>query len=283
LKTAAVLTYPGHFLMTLLCLRSIRRHYPGISKITVLYDDLAPAWPHYAQDCQRLYGADLVPYSSLPGIKQCDVGWWRAQLIKLHVDLLLPGDRWFVVDGDVIFDEPCDVVDVTPYSPWVDQRDNILDAMVTRYVEHMLGQSPCRVTVPEHSLVITSVIPFRWLDREQLTSLRSHVCCVTGQTSMLDYHCELFRSQGIVGYVPEGDRMVMHEWELIEAWNHLHRPGRYRLEMTGSGYQMDQDTSQFIGPRFRHNSLRDRDLGRPWFQRQDIQVTDDVWAKIMHA
>ena len=270
--------------MTALCLRSIRKHYPDISQIYVLYDDMAPAWPGYEQDCQTLYtGAILKPYTDLSGLDQCDVGWWRAQLVKLHVDLMLPEDEWLVVDGDVIFDEHVELRDISPYSPWVAQRDNILDSMVTHYVDHMLGQPRCRLSVPEYSTIITSIIPFRWLDREQLTSLRDHVCRATGRGDMLAYHCELFRNQGIVGYVPEGDRMVMHEWELIEAWNHLHRPGRYRLEMTGAGYQMDLDTTGFQHPRFRHNSLRDRDLGRPWFERQDIQVADDVWAKIMHA
>ena len=279
-----MLTYPGHLLMTALCLRSIRKHYPDIGKIYVLYDDLAPTRLDYATTCADLYSpAELVPYSRLTGIQACDVGWWRAQLIKLHVDLLLPGDRWFVVDGDVIFDEPCDVVNVTPYSPWVDERDCMIDQMVDRYINHMLGVSAGRVTVADYPLIITSIIPFRWLDREQLTSLRSHVCAVTGQTSMLDYHCDLFRSQGIVGYMPEGDRMVMHEWDLIEAWNHLHRPGRYRLVMTGSGYQIDQVTNDFQSPRFRHNSMRDREIGRGWFEAQDIAITDDLWAKISHA
>lgn len=270
--------------MTALCIRSIQRFYPYIGKIYVLYDDLAPAWPGYVDDCRQLYaGTNFKPYSHLPGIDQCDVGWWRAQLIKLHVDELLEGHEWFVVDGDVIFDEHVDLTDITPYSPWVDQRDSILDQMVTNYVDHMLGMADRRVSVRDYRLVITSIIPFRWLDREQLTSLRAHVCQATQQRNMLNYHCALFRNQGIVGYVPEGDKMVMHEWELIEAWNHLHRPNRYRLLMTGSGYQIQMNTIGHPSPRFRHNSLRDRELGRAWFENQDISLSDDLWAKIMNA
>lgn len=270
--------------MTVLCLRSIRKHYPDIGTIYVLYDDLAPAWPGYADDCAQYYeDVELIPYSNLVGLAQCDVGWWRAQLIKLHVDLLLPGDEWLVIDGDVIFDEHCDLVNVTPYSPWIDQRDHLIDRMVDRYIDHMLGVNNGRVRVSDYPLIITSIIPFRWLDREQLSSLRDHVCRLHDQTSMLDYHCELFRTQGIVGYMPEGDRMVMHEWDLIEAWNHLHRPGRYRLELTGSGYQIQMDTTGFQHPRFRHNSMLDRDLGKEWFEQQDILISDDLWHKIMHA
>lgn len=288
MKTAAVLTYPGHMLMTVLCLRSIQQHYTDIEKIYVLYDDIADAWLDYPRDILNLYipchkHVELMPYSYLPNIDRCWVGWWRAQLIKLHVDLVLPGDEWFVVDGDVIFDETCDVRNITPYSPWIDQRDNVLDQMVGRYVDHMLGTVNARVSIPEYPLIITSIIPFRWLDREQLSSLRAHVCKTTAQTDMLHYHCDLFVSQDIVGYVPEGDRMVMHEWELIEAWNHLHRPDQYQLVMTGSGYQVTMDTTGFQHPRFRHNSMLDRDLGREWFERQGITTTDELWNKIAHA
>ena len=87
----------------------------------------------------------------------------------------------------------------------------------------------------------------------------------------------------IVGFSPEGDRMVMHEWELIEAWNHRHRSRLYTIEPGGNGYHIYTHTSGLIsGRRFRHSSMRDAEVGRQWIQNQGITVTDGLWYKAEH-
>ena len=271
--------------MTVLCIRSIRKNYPDITNICVLYDDLCTSWPDYAKDCERLYveASNIIPYSRLAGINRCQVGWWRAQLIKLHVDLMLPGNEWFVIDGDVIFDDKINVEYRTPYSTHANSNDSILDSMVNRYVDRMLGRVNSRFRIEPWPMVVTSCIPFRWLSRSQLASLRQYVERVNNQKSFLDWHCDMFLSQDIVGFVPEGDRMVMHEWELIEAWNQLDQPGRYQPMEASAGYHTLTHTSNLKSPKFRHSSLRDRDIGRIWFEHQSVPIDNALWARISHA
>lgn len=267
-------------------MRSIRHWYPKLSQIYIIYDDLAGSWPDYQQDLRREYDqwfvkpCALIPYSYLPGINRCDVGWWRQQLIKTHIDLLVPGDIWFVVDGDVIFDESVDMVDRTPVAVRGDPIDP-MSQMIDRYVDRVLGKENSRVTY-DGKYCITSVIPFRVLDREQLQSLRSYSERQLG-TDFLSWHIDMMAAGQIVGFVPEGDRMIMHEWELIEAWNHLHRPGRYILESGGNGYHTYTHTSALTsGRRFRHSSMRDAEVGRSWIENQGIIVDDRLWHKAEH-
>ena len=274
--------------MTALCLRSLYYFYQDITRFYVLVDDLAPSWPNYLDQCAWLYHdyvpqCEIIPYSNLSGLDQCPVGWWRAQLVKLHADHLLPGDRWFVVDGDVIFDEHIDIEERTPYSVKINPDSQIMDSMVDRYIDTMLNRSDSRIVVDPWPKVVTSAIPFRWLERDQLQSLRQYVQKVNQQSSFLHWHIEMFRQQEIVGFVPEGDRMVMHEWELIEAWNHLYQPGRYQMHLASGGYHTSTHTAALEPPRFRHSSLRDRDLGQQWFSRQGIDVPSPLWERIQNV
>ena len=272
--------------MTEICVRSIRRWYPDLHRIYIIYDDLAGSWPDYEQDLRCEYDQwfikpyAMIPYSNLSGINRCDVGWWRQQLIKTHIDQLVPGDTWFVVDGDVIFDESVDLSNRTPV--FVGGYSNHpIDIMCGRYIDRVLGHKNSRVMY-DGKFCVTSSIPFRVLDREQLQNLRSHAEQQVG-SEFLSWHINTMSSGEIVGFVPEGDRMVMHEWELIEAWNHLHRPGQYVIEPGGNGYHTYTHTSALnCGRRFRHSSLRDAEIGRQWIENQSIAVTDKLWFKAEH-
>ena len=276
-----VLTYPGHFLMTLLCLKSLEKFYSP-DRYYVLYDDLSsPAWPDYVDDCLTHYqfnNITLIPYTQVhPEIKKCDVGWWRQQLIKLCVDLCLPEDQWLVVDGDVIFDEHIDVRGVTPVH-LREEHSSPISIMVTRYVETMLKAPRIKVN---GQTAITSSIPFRWLDRTGLVGLRN---CVSSNLGLdcITAHVEMFKSCDIVGYDPTASKMVMHEWELIEAYNQLQRSEQFRIVETGSGYHTDSDTTLMLpGHRFRHSSMMDAQFSQSWFAQQGFVVPDDIWNKCL--
>jgi hypothetical protein len=282
--TAVVLTYPGHFLMTGLCLKSLDQHYPSIRRVYVLFDDLSErAWPSYFEDMRKFLqpntSANLVyiPYSQVHDhMHRCEVGWWRQQLIKLTLDTFLPEERWFVVDGDVVFDQHIDIQNATPIHTIYGRQDE-LSEMVTRYVDTVMGVPNTRSWLPD---AITSSIPFRWLTRENLAGLRKHAENNIGD-EFVKWHIDQMLDQEIVGYVPEGDKMVMHEWELIEAWHHYHAPNHYKLLETGSGYQPEVDTSQQISQyRFRHGSYIshvDSHLTLSWFVSQGLDVPMTVW------
>jgi hypothetical protein len=271
--------------MTALCIKSIRHFYSNIQTIYVVYDDMACAsWPNYHDDATDYYNnigfgpIVLKRFTEIhPEISRCNVGWWRQQLVKLSVDLLLPEDEWLVIDGDVIFDERIHIEKITPVHVRGDDV-NPLTVMVSRYVDTFLGKEHSRVRA-RNLPTITSSIPFRWLDRAGLSSLRQHVHDILGEDFFVA-HTRRFRECEIVGFVPEGDKLVMHEWELWEAYNHLTRSGQYQIVETGSGYHTMTHTS-FCAPgyRFRHSSCQDAEITHQWLQQQSIPVPDHLWAK----
>jgi hypothetical protein len=277
----AVLTYPGHFFITRLCIESIQQHYPEVTQIHVLYDDSATGvWTSYADDCRAYYPGNLQfhSYGSVdPNIALCPVGWWRQQLVKLCIDKLLSGPEWFVVDGDVIFDEQVDIYRVTP----VHNREletSPLSIMVTRYVDYMLGHTSSRVKV-NNQYTITSSIPFRWLDRAGLTHIRQLAEAQMHKDFVLG-HNELFAKEEIVGYDESASKMVFHEWELFEGYNNIFRRSDYKIVETGSGYHTIADTSKCIpGHRFRHSSLLDAEVGSEWLTSQGLSISPEHWAK----
>lgn len=280
-----VLTYPGHFFITKLCIESIRRHYPETTQIHVLFDDSARGlWQNYGQNCREYYqnGVQCYPYGSIdPTILQCPVGWWRQQLVKLCIDKLLTRcNEWFVVDGDVIFDERINIQKITP----VHDREvtsSPTAIMVARYVDYMLGSNNSRVQINNRT-VITSSIPFRWLDRAGLMHLRK-IAEEQMQKDFILGHNEMFLQGNIVGHDETASKMVMHEWELFEAYNNVYRHDDYKVVETGSGYHTTADTSKCIpGHRFRHSSLVDTELGKKWLRQQGLIIPKQIWTKCVN-
>ena len=141
---AVVLTFPGHFFQTQLCLRNIRKHYPEIAdRITVIADDVqCSPWHDYISDLEADLACDpsikVIAASTLDKIKDCVAGWWRQQLIKLTLDQIFADDQWFVVDGDVIFHGRCDVRDRVPISTRHDPTAR-WSQMCVNYVQGVLG------------------------------------------------------------------------------------------------------------------------------------------------
>jgi hypothetical protein len=150
--------------------------------------------------------------------------------------------------------------------------------MVARYVDYMLGSNNSRVQINNRT-AITSSIPFRWLDRAGLMHLRKIVEEQTG-ADFVKSHNEMFLQGSIVGHDETASKMVMHEWELFEAYNNVHRHDDYKVVETGSGYHTTEDTSRCLpGHRFRHSSLIDTELGKQWLQEQGLTIPEDLWNK----
>ena len=173
-----ILTFPGHFFQTHLCVRTALDHYPEISgPITVIADDVQSSpWSHYIDDLDRAlsdYPCRIIPVSTLRRIPDCVAGWWRQQLIKLTLDQILPDDEWFVVDGDVIFRSRCDVAGCVPVS-YRYESDSRWSKMCMNYVQGVLGTQH-GVMHDQGTPVITSAIPFRHLDSNLLAGVRRHV------------------------------------------------------------------------------------------------------------
>lgn len=287
MKSIAVVTYPGHFFLTALCLRSLSTFYPETKNYFVVYDDTASAkWDNYLEDSRSCYYGPwlgqltYVPFTAVdPRIGTVESGWFRQQLTKLCIDQILPGDDWLVVDGDVIMDSRCDITSITP----VDLRDHAsspLSQSVARYTGYMLGKEDYHLDY-QGQYAITSSVPFRHLSRDQLTLMRKQVER-THDRDFVDLHLDLLANQEIVAYDPSGQKMVMHEWELIEAFNQIRSPNQFAITVVGSGHEYETHTSCIDSDfRFRQGYRRDKDIGQEWFRQQLISVPDDLWSKAL--
>ena len=281
---AVVLTFPGHLLQTQLCLRSIDQHYPEITDKYLFYDDLAiQHWPDFLQDLSailqenKIAVRETVPFSSLTGIDKCEVGWWRQQLVKLCLDLMLPQSNWFVIDGDVIFEQHINIVDAIPVS--LQSKPGVLTELTFNYVKGLLG---IEWQGFRHSdqFAMTNPVPFRWLDKTTLQGLRWHVESIY-QKDFVSLHCDWFKDQTILAFEDPPRRMSMSEWELIEAFRDqilLHR--RPTVDI-GSGYPLDVPSKNLTEANnvFRHGYLRDAQMPLEWYASRGLRVNDDIWQR----
>lgn len=282
---AVVLTFPGHFFQTILSIKSIQRWYQPSRWYLILDDISAGPWHDYSQDFEN-YLRDELPAldfqlfftSDLTGFADCASGWWRQQLVKLTLDLIIDGDEWFVVDGDVVFDSHCDIKSVTPISRRTLGPHSPIAVLGTNYVKNLLGTEQGNLTV-NGEYVLTNPVPFRWLSKELLQALRKHV----EQRYCKDFtqlHLDWFRDQTIIAYEDPPVKMIMTEWELIECFRHFVLKHQWPLLEIGSGYPLYMNTSALInhGGLFRHGYMRDASIDLDWLKCQNITVPDDVWA-----
>ena len=287
---AVVISFPGHFLLTKLTIESLVHQYNNIEKIYIVYDDnLSDGWPNYVDDASAFYCMSKKNFISFGEIDQniptCAMGWYRQQLVKCCIDKFFIGDQWFVVDGDVIFDDAIDLKNITP----VDIRPEFsaestqpLSLAVINCVKTMLD-------IETHPLLsdgqykITSSIPFRILERPTLEYLRQRVEQYLGG-DFVEKITEFCRDQKLLVNDDTGNQMVMHEWELIEAVNHMLYPDRFRIKHIGSGYEHLKHTSNLSpGYRFRQGFMYDYQVHRPWFEAQLSEpITESTWNKVEH-
>ena len=280
---AAVLTFPGHFWQTLLCVRRLHQHYPELESLSFVLDDVEKdPWLTYVADFRHHIleawsgPIRIITTSAMPVINSCVAGWWRQQLVKLTLDMWLPDQQWFVVDGDVIFASRCDIQQQVPISRRGD-HDSRWSKMAVNYVRDLLGQGPGYLTC-DGQPVITSAVPFRWLDREFLRGLRHHVEALWGG-GFLELHHQWFADQTIVADIDPPDRWVMTEWELIECYRRWVLEESWPMHEVGSGYPIDVDIRDKQAGRdlFYHAYRRDSEIGADWFAQQGLTIESDRW------
>lgn len=277
-----VLTFPGHFFQTAVCIKSLLQHYPDhADTITVIADDVqCDPWSDYVQDLVQYLdtGCKVITTSIIPGIQECVAGWWRQQLVKLTLDRILLGDRWFVIDGDVIFQSRCEIQDCVPISRRHDSTSR-WSQMCKLYVKGLLGTAEGIMHDGAQS-VTTSPIPFRYLDRDLLSALRQHVES-RFDTEFVDLHLRWFTDQTIVADIDPPTRWVMSEWEVIECFRQMIQGKILPYKDLGSGYQIEhiEHIAQIeSGPGiFIHSYKRDTDIGRSWFEDQGLTIPDKTW------
>ena len=260
-----ITTFTGYFFITVLCLRSVKKYLSHLP-IDIIIDDYGLThWPTYVEDCKQ-YLADQFPdlnlnfvlFSQLPHVDDArHGGWFRQQLIKLHLDQLVADNHWLSVDADVVFNESPNINTI----PVTRTSADAIDTGNRKYVKYMLSvEHPYLGHSDEH--LCASGVPFRYLSRELLTQLRWHVE-QTHDKNFLQLHIDLMNSGKIVAYDPAMQHMIMSEFQLIEVYrNQLHN-NKFEFKIGASAFD--------------HDSVKDWHRDRTWFESQDVPVNEHHW------
>lgn len=263
-----VTTFPGYFFSTALCLQSIQQYVPDTG-VDIIIDDFGlTAWPDYVQDCKTYIQsqfADLdiqfYQFSQIPTVDQARAGgWFRQQLIKLHLDQILPTDRWLVVDADVILKARPNNNTV----PTLSHPPDPIGIGNRLYVKYMFNtEIPWLTAETETKFLCASGIPIRYITKDLLCGLRSRVEQVHNK-NFLDLHLELIAQQQLVAWDPQAQTMIMSEFQLIEY---------YRNRCYWQSLPIQHGAADFA-----HTSIKDWKLGQAHFET--VAVPDQYWKKL---
>jgi hypothetical protein len=260
-----VTTFSGYFFITVLCLRSVKKYLSHLPLDIIIDDFDIDHWPDYVDDCQQYLRSEFpdlnlnfVLFSQLNNVDDArHGGWFRQQLIKLHLDQLIKGDNWLSVDADVIFKEYPNLATIPVTKTSADE----IDCGNRLYVKYMLNvEQPFLGNDADH--LCASGVPFRYLSRELLTQLRQQVE-KTHCKNFLQLHLDLMKSGEIVAFDPDMQKMIMSEFQLIEV---------FRDQFRNDGLIIKVGTSAFD-----HDSVKDWHRERSWFESQGVPVNDWLW------
>jgi hypothetical protein len=287
-----ILTYPGHFLLTALTIKSFLLYNSPVP-IIIIADDLSRySWPEYVAQCEKFYktlanNVSVVAVSHLPeahAYNQPNSGWVRQQIVKLHLDKLIADTVWFFTDGDVQYHFPA-LLDSVPYV--ITRNKDDIQARQNFYVAKMLDiPNPGIIAQHPHmnwasdcrAQVCVSNPPFRSMQADTLKKLRQHLQELRGHT-VIQSHTWLYDTFTVAS---NGDApFIESEWELIENFrvhvlnqdiNLVYYPV---LPLSLSGSYNTQNL-EFCVTCY----VSDRSLGKSWFEQQDIFVPAQIWQQL---
>ena len=272
-----LLTYPGHFLLSKLAIESIKKISPQ-SNITVIADNISNlTWNGYIDDCKVFYGVEVIPTNQTLNLLTMfkGDGWLRQQMVKLNLDRFLPGDLWYVTDGDIICERLIGANEI-PYN-YQTTHNPLINAQQHMYIKHMLGINQKLQLNGED--IYTHHIPVRWVTRDDLHSLYRHVSDVNQNDANIA-HFNLMRKERIIGYGPTPEHLSMTEWDLLETWRILidEQQPKYRYWILDDGAAPRKNVpvsrlKTFFGT--------DRDFSQEYFENQGLQVPADAWKKVL--
>jgi len=262
-------TFPGYFFSQIRCLHSIQQYAAGFPVDIIIDNFDIQHWPTYVTDCQ-LYITQCFPkldiafhqFSDFAGQNRMrNGGWFRQQLIKLYLDQFVTGDRWLLVDADVVFTQD---IGLDTISATVSSTPDPITVGNRLYVEFMLGTDQPWVVNKDEYWCLSSV-PFRLLQRDLLQGLRTHVEALHGK-SLFDLHLELFEQNQLVAFDPNSQTMVMSEFQLIEVFRN-----RY--------YHTPLPIGRCVASSFEHSSIKDWNTEKSWFEQQ-LLVPEQHWKSL---
>lgn len=265
-----VLTYPGHFLLTAVTIKSYLQHHQTPSKILVIVDDLSYlTWPGYVDDCQTFYQqfrAQIVATSNNSILKNfIHNGWVRQQVIKLHLDLLHDFDSWFFSDGDIVFLNTVEP-DTVPYSlpefSEITRQQNL-------YVSQMLKLDRPGIILNNRQVCVSNPA-FRTMNAKTLQDLRS--------TIEINLQNTFYKIQEPFQHM---DSISVSEWELIENFKcHVLGKKLHLVQYAPHDYVAINSKLDFFKHQFITCYRTDSAIGRTWFESQGIDVLDRYWHRV---
>jgi hypothetical protein len=269
-----VLTYPGHFLLTALTIQSYFQHHPQVPT-TVIVDDISNlCWDTYLDDCEELYNCKIIKASSInSAVMLKNNPWIRQQIIKLHLDLILPFNEWFFTDGDVEYH----FLAPRPAIPYKITRGGETQQKQNNYVSKVLGISNPGIFASHPHMnwqpgttyhqVCVSNPPFRSMHSDTLIQLREYI----NQTHTKDI--VTLSSQEL-----NNQDYLMSEWELI---------ANFQMQI------LKQDINLVYYPTVPFDRLPDNRPNQPnycstgyeqdcaysriWWQSKGVEVSDRLW------
>jgi hypothetical protein len=264
-----ILTYPGHFLLTALTIKSYLKYHKTPEQVILVVDDISDkVWPTYVADCYELYSTlvsniRIQPASQIPAAHQFNFGWIRQQIIKLYLDLIIDAESWFFTDGDIVFLHPVEPNDL-PYSlPYsllgpIDRQNS--------YIRKVLGIEQAGIFVNGKQVCVNDPA-FRTMYRQTLIDLRNHVEQVHSK-SISHLHLNYQNKLSI----------RVSEWELLESFR-LYVQGQQPCLVRYAPHNLMNipDDLTYFTHQFLTCYNADKDFGRDWFSDQGVLVSDRIW------
>jgi len=273
----AVITYPGHCVTTLLTVKNLQNLTGWQVPVYLFVDDIGKQYQEwdgdYIEDIREFYDFEfsVVKFSQF-GWPYIWDGWLTQQLVKLNVDRFLPGNTWYVTDGDVYIKEILRY-GTTPFN-YVPDRNKLIHAQNRSYLKHIL-KTPDILLEHNNRLLFTHHAPFRWIEREHLQKLREHVSKIHINDFNL-VHLHLIKAERIIGFGPTEDCLSMTEWDLIEVF----RANILNEDIGLEYWPLRINTSIENQARFWTFYGTDRDIDLQWFEQFNIDVSAEIQQKI---
>lgn len=274
----AVITYPGHCVTTALTIKNLLSLTDWQVPFYLFVDDLGDQYKDwngdYIQDIKGFYQQEfeVVLFSDFQFGHIWD-GWLRQQMVKLNLDRFLPGDTWYVTDGDVYLKEVLRP-SVTPFN-FVPRRNKMIHAQNRSYLKHIL-QTDNIILEKEQRYIFTHHAPFRWVKKIELELLRQTVSRMHHNDFNL-IHLHLMREERIIGFGPDEDSLSMTEWDLLEVFKqkvlHIDLDLEYWPLRTDADIENQAKFWTFFGT--------DKDIDPQWFEKFDVYIPQNIQEKIL--
>lgn len=274
----AVITYPGHCVTTLLTVKNIIETTDWQVPVYLFVDDIGEQYNSwngdYIKDIQEFYNFEfrVVKFSEF-GWPYIWDGWLTQQLVKLNIDRFLPGDLWYVTDGDVYVKEML-YYGSTPFN-YVPHRNKLIHAQNRSYLQHIL-KTPNILLEKDNRLLFTHHAPFRWVEKHHLLRLREYVSKIHANDFNL-VHLHLIKEERIIGFGPTEESLSMTEWDLLEV---------FRANILGEDIGLEfwplrTDADVENQAKFWTFFGTDKDIDPQWFEKFDVYIPQNIQEKIL--